>query len=175
FVKSFRLVPVGAAAGYLRCDTRRFTGTACVNQGFPMRRLFAAMFGSARSSRRRSPTASRGVRLAVEGLESRLLLHAAAMPAAGLYAAAAQAPILTHSDALGEVVIKPTGGIFLDPEPFLEQDLPKLHSKADAPVKIHLDFTGYYQSDWWEYDGGQRVDHYNVATPGFDTDGDIYH
>lgn len=48
--------------------------------------------------------------------------------------------------------------------------LPMLNSNPNAPVTIHLDFTGNFIGDWWYNSGGSSVHYYNVTTPAFSLD-----
>src|SRR5690606_38885457 len=48
--------------------------------------------------------------------------------------------------------------------------LPMLDSKPNAPVTIHLDFTGNFIGDWWYNSGNSSVHYYNVTTPAFSLD-----
>jgi hypothetical protein len=58
------------------------------------------------------------------------------------------------------------------PENIRDQDmgLPMLDSLPGARATLFLDFTGSFESHWWQTIGS-RVDHYyNVVTPAYDTD-----
>ena len=44
----------------------------------------------------------------------------------------------------------------------MDASIPVLHSFADAPVKLYLDFDGHFEEDWGSYD--------NVGVPTFDID-----
>lgn len=48
--------------------------------------------------------------------------------------------------------------------------LPMLDSNPNAPVTIHLDFTGNFIGDWWYNSGNSSVHYYNLTTPVFSLD-----
>src|SRR5262245_42662929 len=121
-----------------------------------MRRLLSSVFGPrANPSGPQSGTRSRRVRLSVEPLEGRLLLNGA-----GVITGLMPPDVLTALDG----PTKRTTDV--------QMGLPLLDSKPDAPATLYLDFTGNFESDWWNYDDhGNPVHFHNVTTPAFDTDG----
>ncbi len=143
-----------------------------------MRKLLSPLFGHrAKRTASRSRTPSRRVRLAVDALETRLLLDVGGV----LTAAPLLAPPNSQNGVgglLGTIggVVGPLPAVVFDPTQTPEgrdraMGLPFLDSKPDAPATIYLDFNGNVESDWFHFEGSGEQHFANVSTPTFDTDG----
>jgi hypothetical protein len=136
-----------------------------------MRNLLSRLFGhSRRPSGSQSRTPPRRVCPAVDPLEQRLLLDGGGVVGSASPNAALVGGLNDVVGPLPTVFIDPTN----PPKNVRDQEmgLPLLDSKPDAPATLYLDFTGNFESDWWNYDdNGNRVHHLNITTPVFDTDG----
>jgi hypothetical protein len=136
-----------------------------------MKRFLRLFDRTSRLATRSVRTAPRGrLRLDVEALEGRLLLHGGC----DLLPMGAGDPDHGHEATLhGSPAIEPDGGSPFISSVFNNQInlgifqlsyIPSLSSKPGAEATVYLDFDGHYQGTWGSYS--------NISTPAFSADGD---
>jgi hypothetical protein len=138
-----------------------------------MKRLWKQIVSglSPRTLKINRPTQRRVV-LECEAMEDRLLMTI------GLLAPLQQPLAAGNFTAVTNGIVGPLATAVLAPPLTKQQSdaqmgLPMLDSKPDAPATLYLDFSGNFESDWWQNNSnGTQTHFHNVTTPVFDTDGD---
>lgn len=114
----------------------------------------------------------RSVVLECEAMEERMLMTI------GLLAPLQQPLAAASFTGVTNGIVAPPATTILAPPLTKQQSdaqmgLPMLDSKPDAPATLYLDFTGNFESDWWQNNSNGTQTHFrNITTPVFDTDGD---